>query len=133
MNSVLIIDLLDDNDSKEIIDLLSKLSNVKIPNLKKCENRYIYVAKLDGKIVGTGTLFILPKIHCDSVGLIEDIIIDEKYRKNGFGGQIIKKLSNIAFNDKCYKVMLDCSDKNLNFYKNNNFKKIGNNMAQYFT
>ncbi len=33
--------------------------------------------------------------------------------------------------ENTYKVILDCSDKNVPFYEKLNYKKVGNNMAIY--
>ena len=82
------------------------------------------------KLIGTGSIFFEPKmIHGGkSVGHIEDIVVDKKYRKEG----IAKKIINILIQlDNPYKVILDCNDKLINFYQSCGFKKCGNQMAIY--
>ena len=81
------------------------------------------------KIIGIGSIFILQKLHCNSVGQIEDVIVHENFRKNGIGKLIINKLIDIGkTNFKCYKIILNCLDKNIEFYKNCNFHISGNQM-----
>jgi glucosamine-phosphate N-acetyltransferase len=81
------------------------------------------------KIVGAGSIFILQKLHCGPVGQIEDVIIQEEFRNNGIGKLIINKLIEIGKNDfHCYKVILNCLDKNVEFYNKCNFIVSGNQM-----
>ena len=96
-------------------------------------NSNIYVLEIDNKIIATGSIFIEKKFIRDmkNVGHIEDIIIDEKYRGKGIGKDIIFYLINIAKNNECYKVILDCSDENIKFYEKCGFNKKENHMAMY--
>jgi glucosamine-phosphate N-acetyltransferase len=93
----------------------------------------IYVAVNSGKIVGSATLLIEPKIiHTLSyVGHIEDVVVDENSRAGGVGRLLIEHLIKIAKEHNCYKIILTCSDKNIGFYEKFGFKKRDNNMAYY--
>ena len=51
----------------------------------------VIYSEIEKRIIGAGTIIIVHKIHNSRIGQIEDIIISEKYRKNGFGKQIIQK------------------------------------------
>ena len=74
------------------------------------------------KIIGAGTIFKVEKLHNKPVAQIEDIIITEKYRKYGLGKLLVDKLVNVGINEyKCYKVILNCLDKNIGFYKKCDF------------
>ncbi|ARF10577.1 acetyltransferase GNAT family protein [Hokovirus HKV1] len=97
-------------------------------------NSDIYVIILDNKVIGCGTLLIEQKfIHnLSSVGHIEDIVIDNNYRNKGYGKIIIEYLVLKAKNEGCYKVILDCDEKNVEFYKKCNFIEKGKEMALYF-
>ena len=81
-------------------------------------------------LIGTGTIFFEPKlIHGGkSVGHIEDIVVDNKYRNKGIAKKIINHLKEMS---DCYKVILDCNDTLINFYESCGFKKYGNQMAMY--
>ena len=47
-----------------------------------------------------------------------DVIISEKYRGLGLGKKIIEELVKIGINEfKCYKIILNCLDKNILFYE----------------
>ena len=85
-------------------------------------------------IIGTGSILIEHKyIHkLGSVGHIEDIVVDKKFRQRGLGKKIIDCLINIATNNNCYKVILDCDITNTSYYEHIGFVNKGNFMAKYF-
>ena len=86
----------------------------------------VIYSKIENKIIGAGTIFKLNKIHNNPIGQIEDVIITEKYRKLGLGKLIIEKLTKIGLNEfRCYKIILNCLDKNIDFYKKNGFEIAG--------
>ncbi len=66
-------------------------------------------------VITSGTIYIEKKFihHLGSVGHIEDIVVDIKYRKKGLGKMIIDYLTEYAKNQKCYKVILNCAKKNV--------------------
>lgn len=95
---------------------------------------YIIQLKDNKKIIGAGTIFKLEKLHNNRVGLIEDVIINNNYRGSGLGKLLIDKLTNIGLVEfRCYKVILDCSEKNINFYKKCNFFQSGVQMRNIIT
>ena len=86
------------------------------------------------KIIGSGTLFIEPKLirNGKSVGHIEDIVVKLEYRGNKISQYILNQLKNIAKKNNCYKVILDCEESVSNVYKTNGFSIKGFQMAEYF-
>ncbi len=84
------------------------------------------------KIVAAGTLFIEPKlIHTGGrVGHIEDVVTDEAMRGKGFGKLIIARLEAYANARGCYKTILDCSEKNVSFYRSCSFRPCGIEMEK---
>ena len=54
-------------------------------------------------------------------GHIEDVSLDEKYRGRSLGLKLVAALKEIGLVNDCYKIMLDCNDKNLGFYEKVNF------------
>ena len=56
------------------------------------------------------------------MGHIEDIVTDKNFRLRGVGKAIVNYLINIAEQEKCYKINLNCSKKNIDFYKRCGFE-----------
>ena len=118
---------------KSYMELMFTFSNFNKETSQEEFNEYITNKDIkiivfvdDNKLIGVGSLFKLNKIHNNPVGQIEDVIIDEKYRKKGIGKMIIEKLKDLALNEyKCYKVVLNCLTKNIGFYEKCNFYHSG--------
>ena len=64
-------------------------------------------------------------------GHIEDIVVDSSYRGKNLGKRIIELLKSIAHVNDCYKVILDCADYNVPFYKKCGFSVKGCQMVWY--
>ncbi len=61
------------------------------------------------KIIGRGYLYVLKnELHEEPslVGYLEDIYVDEHYRKKGYGEKIVKTLIEEAKKLGCYKIIL---------------------------
>ena len=56
------------------------------------------------------------------MGHIENILVEEKYRGNGYGKKIVENLLEYARTNKCYRVDLSCEESLVDFYN-----KIGFN------
>ena len=71
-------------------------------------------------IVATSSILIESKfLHCGSkVGHIEDVVVDKDARGSGLGQKIVEHCIEYARKNGCYKVILDCSNKNVPFYIN---------------
>ena len=94
----------------------------------------IIVLEFENKLIGTGTLLIEEKLTYGGckMGHIENILIDENYRGNGYGELLVKKLSDNANNMKCYRVDLTCNVELEKFYKKNNFNTNSISMSILF-
>jgi glucosamine-phosphate N-acetyltransferase len=91
----------------------------------------IFVAvKNDGEIVGSNTLLIEQKfIHNGGkVGHIEDVVTKKGYEGLGIGTALVGESLRFAKQMKCYKVILDCSEENMPFYKKIGFNEHGISM-----
>ena len=86
------------------------------------------------KIIGTASLVFEKKFirKLSTVAHIEDVVVDKAFRGKGLGILLIKKLVEVSKNHGCYKVILDCSEKNEAFYEKIGFKKKEIQMALYF-
>lgn len=134
-----------DVDYRDYCKLLNQLSRIDydtisekdfnnhLKKIKSNDYHKIIVAKNNGIIIGSITVLIEPKfIHDLSyVAHIEDVVVDIEYRSNGVGSLLVKKALEIANQYNCYKIILDCSEKNIEFYKKNGFTKNQSQMALY--
>jgi len=137
MNKNYYIRELNKEDYSDYLDIMFEFTNYKhnlskedfdknIDDMDNNNFKKILVIIYNGQLIGAGTIFRLTKIHNNPVGQIEDVIIKDEYRSNGFGKIIIEKLTDIGLNDfGCYKVILNCLDKNIDFYKKCGFKEVG--------
>lgn len=125
-------------------ELLSQLTICPKPNFQLWEN-FIHALNADhhiivlidistNQIIGAGTILLENKIihNMGKVGHIEDIVTDSSYRGKGLGKLIINYLSDYAKEQGAYKVILDCADENVGFYKKCDLEVKGVQMAKYF-
>ncbi len=92
----------------------------------------IWVAEYNGELIGTATVIFEKKFifNLATLAHIEDVCVKKDYRRMGLGKKLVQKLIERAKETKCYKITLDCSDENMNFYKACGFSKRGNQMAE---
>ncbi len=118
-----------EKDKNGFLETLTNLSEVKNLNLDELKNIFgiikshgviVYIAKTsDGKIIGTAKLLIEQKFTHGGgkVGHLEDVAVRKGYEGNGIATKIINEIIFRAKKEKCYKLILDCNDNNLGFYK----------------
>ncbi|KAI9261977.1 acyl-CoA N-acyltransferase [Sporodiniella umbellata] len=99
------------------------------------ETYYVVTIENEGRIAATGTILIEHKfVHKNGlVGHIEDIAVDSSHQGKKLGLHIIEALKYIAQQTGCYKVILDCSTKNMPFYEKCGFLPKENQMALYLS
>ena len=90
----------------------------------------IAVAEMEGKIVGTTTLFIESKfIHNGGfVGHIEDVSVDSNFHGQKIGQKIMEYLLKISKKRGCYKTILNCTDDVKLFYEKLGFRQVANEL-----
>ncbi|KAI9319732.1 acyl-CoA N-acyltransferase [Dichotomocladium elegans] len=106
--------------------------------LKQRNDTYFTIAICDDKndkVVAAGTIFVERKfVHNNGlVGHIEDIAVDANQQGKKLGLRIIQALKYIGAKRGCYKVILDCSAKNIPFYEKCGFQQKEYEMAWYVT
>lgn len=113
----------------ENLSLVGKLSPAKKKKIaKEILNNSAYeiiVAEKDGKIIGAITLLVEQKfIHCGGrVGHIEDVVVGKGFEGRGVGSALVQWAVRRAKIRKCYKVILDCKENNVSFYRRLGFRK----------
>ena len=131
--------------NKEYLYLLSQLTNLDIDSINYelfksfvqslNNNHIILVIEDEFKkcIIGTITLLIEQKLirNFGKVLHIEDLVVDEDYRKKGIGKLLMQEAIKIANKNKCYKIILNCDETIIPFYEKYNFKNKGAFMAYY--
>ena len=108
------------------LDSLRKASDIEpskaksvFEKIRSNPNHVIFVAILDGKVVGSTTLLIEPKfIHNGGlVGHIEDVVVNKEFQGQKIGEKLILASLDYAKNAGCYKTILDCLDDVKQFYE----------------
>ena len=72
-------------------------------------------------ITGVASLYIIKKLT-RTLGLIEDVAVNENYRGKGIGKKLVEKLIGLAADKKCDKTVLNSSEQNSEFYKKIGFE-----------
>tara|TARA_B100000941_G_C28229663_1_gene410899 strand:- start:75 stop:527 length:453 start_codon:yes stop_codon:yes gene_type:complete len=132
---------------EKVIKLLSQLTDVENSDgmiISKKEyadffsnlqyNNHIYVMQTDEEeLVGMATIIVENKlIHGGSkVAHIEDVVIHKKYRGLGYGKLLLDNLINKSKNFGCYKIILNCHEKNIGFYEKAGFQQKNIEMSLY--
>ncbi|RKP04848.1 acyl-CoA N-acyltransferase [Thamnocephalis sphaerospora] len=135
-----------DDYEKGFIEALSHLTEVgqhskatfleRFSYIKAHNHEYFTIVIEDikrAKIMAAGTVFVERKFIRGNglVGHIEDIVVHKEARGLQFGRYIIEALKSIGANVGCYKIILDCSEKNVPFYVKCGFKQKEVEMAWY--
>jgi len=104
-----------------------------VTNIHNNPNHIVIVFEHLGDVIATGSLFITQRAirNFGKVGHIEDVVVDKKYQSCGIGRQLITLLTNIADEKNCYKVILNCDEKNIGFYEKCGYEHKGAEMAKY--
>jgi len=131
---------------RNFLDLLSELTTVSKLSQGWCEQRLammrsdalqemVVVEDLDnGLLCAAGTMVIENKfIHkCGRIGHLEDVVVHYGLRAKGLGKRVVDRAVEIAKGHGCYKVLVDCAEKNVAFYEKCGFKRNCVQMSRYF-
>jgi glucosamine-phosphate N-acetyltransferase len=84
-----------------------------------------YIAMSGGQVVGTAALLLEQKfIHGGGyVGHIEDVVVLRENAGQGIGTALVRHALKEAHKAGCYKVILNCHDKNVPFYEKLGFRR----------
>jgi GNAT superfamily N-acetyltransferase len=116
--------LLGESDLESLLELYIQLDeNNKNYSLTKsmeiwkeiCKSGNIsYIGAIeDNRVIASCYLVIIPNLTAGgkSIGFIENVITDVRYRKQGIGKKIIEMAINISKENDCYKVILQSGIK----------------------
>lgn len=95
------------------------------------DNMRSVVAILDDEVVGYGSMLIETKIRGGRAGHIEDIVARADLRGQGIGKAIVDELSRTAEEAGCYKVILQCRESNVDFYRKRGYEISGQAMQRF--
>jgi GNAT superfamily N-acetyltransferase len=115
-------------DNNQVLDITE--AKMIFDKMKLYPDYHVYVAEIDGIIVGTFALVILDNLaHMGSKsGLIEDVVVAQASHGQGIGKQMMRFAIETCKEKSCYKVCLSSNLKRLNahkFYEEIGFKIHG--------
>jgi glucosamine-phosphate N-acetyltransferase len=96
-----------------------------LEKIKMAGNIKIFVAIEDSDIVGSITAIIEQKFvhNGGKICHIEDVVTRKGFEKLGIGSVLVEKVLELAIQENCYKVILNCSEYNSKFYEKFGFFK----------
>ena len=65
------------------------------------------------------------------VGHVEDVVVDSSTRGTGLGKMMVGQLTDMALAAGCYKILLNCAEKNIGFYEKCGYVVKEVSMAKY--
>lgn len=78
----------------------------------------VTVEAFDGDIkIGTADLIIDPHAEGKPFALVESVEVVESRRRQGIGKLLMLRLVKLADERGCYKLVLQCAEHNIPFYK----------------
>jgi ribosomal protein S18 acetylase RimI-like enzyme len=89
-------------------DSSTELMEKKFIELQENPN-YIFLSAWDGNhLIGSVLGIICEELYgeCKPFMLIEDLIVDHKYRRKGAGKSLMSEIENIAIENDCYQILL---------------------------
>ena len=131
--------LLEDKDYRDYVELINQLSKigevtqhdfeyfVAIQHLLPSTYRF-FIYEIEGKVVGCLTTLVENKLSRRSLH-IEDVVTHSDFRGKGIASELIEHAKNYAIENKCYKIILDCSNENVAFYNKVGFLETGVQMS----
>ena len=118
-----------ENDVIDLSKLISQLEGTEVTLSKKqleeviqSDNNIVFIAKLDGNIIGTFTLVIY-RIITGLKASVEDVVVDSSLRGKGLGGDLLRFAIDYA---KSIGVMkLDLTSRPTRIAANALYQKVG--------
>lgn len=113
-----------ENDAEYICDKLVEYNLSQVPKTQKID--FVNIGR---KIVDESNHIVagcLAKMYCWNVIYIDILWVDERYRKHGFGSQLLKEIEKIALEEDCTLIHLDTFDfQAKDFYLKHGYEVFG--------
>jgi GNAT superfamily N-acetyltransferase len=98
---------------------------------------HLLVAEVDGEVVGTTVLVILPGLAhgISHWGVLEFMVVDEACRSQGIGRALTDHAAKLAQEAGCYKIMLGSNKKRTDahrFYRSAGYEATHEGFTRYF-
>jgi len=76
--------------------------------MMRSENLTVYLAEVNGQVVGTATLITMPNLtyDCAPTAFVEAVVVAEDHRRKGIATAIMRRLLSDARSAGCNKVQL---------------------------
>ena len=106
------------------IGLTPKKAEAIFKRIKKNPFYRIFVAEMNGKIVGVVTLLIEQKFLLKGArfSYLEDMAVHKDFQGKGIGKMLVQAAIEEANKEKCLNVRLDCNDETAPFYEKSGFQ-----------
>jgi glucosamine-phosphate N-acetyltransferase len=126
------------NDLNQVVKILQQVSDF-FPNINQLEESWVTYINQDNiyaivvigsnqEVLGFGSVIYEKNIRSGIRGHIEDIVVRKDYHGQGIGSKIVKNIISNSKKQGCYKLVLQCEDNNIEFYKKLGFDSFGFNM-----
>ena len=98
---------------------------------------HLLVAEVDGEVVGTAVLVILPGLAhgISRWGVVEFMVVNEAHRSQGIGRALMDHAAELAQEAGCYKIMLGSNKKRPDahrFYRSAGYEATHEGFTRYF-
>ena len=105
--------------------------------MTELEGYHLLVAEVDGEVMGTAVLMILPGLAhgISHWGVVEFMVVDEAHRSRGIGQVLMDRAAEIAQEADCYKIMLGSNKKRSDahrFYRKAGYTATHEGFTRYF-
>jgi GNAT superfamily N-acetyltransferase len=86
-----------------------------------------FAVEKDGKEVGWVYLYLITDHESGRLfGVMENLFVDEAYRRFGFGRELVKSVQDEARNRECFKLTFICKNKAVHdWYERMGFRQAG--------
>lgn len=116
-------------------DVTAEQFSKKFEHMKKTGDYYVVVVEDTnvGQVIATATLIVEHKfIHtCAKRGRVEDVVVHDSCRGKQLGKLLVSALTLLSKKLNCYKVTLECSDKNVAFYQKFGYNSSNETYMQF--